>query len=149
MSNRGQTPPQYARTLSTAACLECQKSRFYIEATSEPPELAGGSYDTMARSDDGNRISAIRGPNGTRRCWTSDLFGNLSIRPGLTMRDREQCGPHTTLEIRTREIKLQGKHLALAGKVFTELSLSLEEDRVGVIVHDLAQAYTPRTVIQP
>ena len=95
----------------------------------------------MARHDDADRIVTVGQADGTRCVGGAQLGGDLSVRTGLAIGDRQQRGPHPALERRPDQVQLQVELGALPAEVLLELldgvgervlSVALVEDRRGV-----------------
>jgi len=103
----------------------------------------------VTRRHDGDRISSIRGPDGTHGSRATDLPRDLSVRARLSERDGEQRLPDLLLEFRAGEIELEIERLAPAGKILLELPFGLQKHRMVVILRHDVQPKLLRIVVLP
>ena len=68
-----------------------------------------------------DRIAAVGQSDRTEGSRRADLFGDVTVRPGLPIRDRQQRFPDSPLEVRSNKIKLEVELSALAREVGVEL----------------------------
>jgi len=128
---------------------QLQQPRLGRQATGKSREFSGGSDNTVTRSNNGNGVSAIGSANRAHRRRAADLLGDLPVGASLAIRYGQQRIPNTALEFRPCEIELHGKRLALAGEILGELTLRLQQHRVGFVLHDIVQADSPGTIVLP
>lgn len=59
----------------------------------------------MAGHNDRDGIAVIRHPHRPKSLWPSNRAGDIAIRPGLTVRNRQQCPPAVQLKSSATEIE--------------------------------------------
>src|SRR5689334_15591143 len=103
----------------------------------------------MAWRNDGDGIAAIGSAHSAHRCRRADLTGDLAIRPGLAIGDREKRLPHRSLKVRAGEGERQREHRAPTVEILFELPSSLRKHRMSRILRRSRQPNASRVVILP
>jgi len=122
---------------------------FDVEAPGESREGSRRSHDAMTRRHDGQRISAVCRTDGTNGVRIPNLFRNLSVRPRLSKRDRQQRIPHPALKGRPGDIQLQREVFPPPGEVLLELPLGLDEYRMLDVLGLDVQPHATRPIVFP
>ena len=115
----------------------------------KPVSLPVEPDHAMARTEDGDRVLAVGGPDGPHRRRAADLPCQLAVGAGLAERDAEERVPDLLLERGAPVVQPEGELLALPGEVFAELALGLDEDRVVRVLHAGVQSHALRIVALP
>jgi len=84
----------------------------------------------MARNDDRDRIATVSQAHRAKRSRRADQVGDLAVRSGCSVRNRQQSFPNPALERRSDQIKFDVEFSALAVKILTELLDCVEESIV-------------------
>src|SRR4030095_7053661 len=87
------------------------------------------SDHAVARNDDRNRIGAICRAYGANCFRLSNTIRKPLVRDRFPVRDLLQLGPYCSLKLRAFRDQRQRKSLALACKVFLQLSNDFIEER--------------------
>src|ERR1700753_2151163 len=103
----------------------------------------------MAWSNDGYRISSIRGADGAGRIRIPELLCQLTIAAGLAEGNGQQCVPDLLLERRSPHIERNVELLPLTLKVFAKLHFRLHEHRMVNVFGKFTQANTPGPLFLP
>src|SRR5436190_23573758 len=104
--------------LSVAVFLQIQQMRFRLEPSREAREFSRRSYDTMARHDDGNRISSIRCANRSRSARIPQLLRELRVASGFSERYGEQRFPYILLKAGASHIESHRELFSFSCEVF-------------------------------
>ena len=75
------------------------------------------------------------------------MFCELSVASRFTEGYGEQCLPYIFLKLSAAHIESDRKLLAFPGEVFAQLPLCFDENRVLIILNQIAEAHTARAVI--
>src|SRR3954469_20635816 len=88
----------------------------------------------MARYDDGDRVAAVGQADGTRGgVGPAQPLGDLAVRRGLAVADRDQLRPHRPLELAAGRVEWQVELLEVAVEVGAQLAHRLDQDGVRVV----------------
>ncbi len=107
-----------------------------------PDHPVAGNYD-------GNWISPIGSSDGAGRPRFSQLLCQLTIAPGLSQGNSQQCFPNILLKGRTHQIKFEREGRPLPIEIVFQLSFSLKQYRMGIVFSCFSQSDTAGIVIFP
>lgn len=101
--------------------LQFEQDAFTFQTAAIACEASAGTYDTVARHDDCDRVPAVGQPHCAPRTGGADLFGDFSIGPCLSIRNRQQRRPNSPLELGTPQVDVKVEGDELPGEVGPEL----------------------------
>jgi len=107
-----------------------QESRFSFQTAGEAGEFAICSDNSMARHDNGQRVSGIRRAYCPASFGRADRFRQVQVTPGLTVGNFFQRAPDFVFKIAAARFQWQVEASPRAREVFAELSFRLKQNRV-------------------
>src|ERR1700683_2685257 len=87
----------------------------------------------MARNNDGDRVSAVGGADGSHGVRIAELASELPIAARFAKGDRQQRMPYVALEPGSDQLELQRKRFSIALEILLQLAFGLKEDWMIVI----------------
>lgn len=121
---------------STGACwglLSFEEGFLAIQSTGETRETSVGADDSVTGDEDGNRIAADRGTDGSTGRGFVHCRSQLAIGPSLTKRNRAEFGPHRALKFCPAWGQREREFLQLASEVLIQLADGLLK-RLGLLL---------------
>lgn len=126
-----------------------KEPRFHFEASGEAGQFSIRADDAMAGHDDGERVSTIRGTDGTDGGRLADLAGDPCVALGLAEGDQCEGVPDLLLEPGAFRGERDGEFAKFSGEVGAKLALGFHEDGVCGIFLRLIERDALRGIIFP
>jgi hypothetical protein len=128
---------------------EIEQPRLRFKASGEASQLSRRANHPMARHDDGYWISPVGCADGSGRSRVSQLRGELRVASGFAEWDREKSVPNIILETGASHVEGDGEGFSASSKIFAELTLGLDKDRMMGIPAKLAKTHATRWIVFP
>jgi hypothetical protein len=104
-----------------AGCLRVQQVALCIKTTGKHGQRAGSPHHAVARSDDRDRVAAIRGAHRAHGRGMADPARDLTIAAGLAKRDSQQGRPNTLLKFGALDVERNDESLQVSREVSSQL----------------------------